>query len=203
MLKNHLTNRPVVVIPNAPQDLSDHLKKPIDLTEPPRNLIYMGSFMRYKNVEALIAGMEFLPEYTLHLLSRITPKRKAELTARIPKGAKVVFHSGVSDEKYAQLLADRAIMVSGSRDEGYGLPLVEALKLGVPAVVSDLPIFHEVAGDGALYFPCNNPQMFAEEVKTLDDQAVREYVVENGTAHIEQFNWKQSAQTLLDAAHKL
>src|SRR5690606_6844919 len=127
ILATRLTKRPVTVVPNAAQDLSRYLDQPGDLSKRPKNLVYMGSFMRYKNVEALIAGMEFLPGYTLHLLSRITPKRKLELQKCIPKDAKVVFHGGVSDEEYAQVLADRALLVSASRDEGYGLPLAEAL----------------------------------------------------------------------------
>ncbi len=198
-----LTKHPIVVVPNAPQNLATYLDKPVSLAEKPKNLVYMGSFMRYKNVEALIAGMEFLPGRTLHLLSRISPKRKAELIKCIPKGANVVFHGGVTDEQYAKLLADRAILVSASRDEGYGLPLAEALELGVPAVVSDLPIFHEVGGDGALYFGANKPREFADRVLELDDKTHRKQVAEAGIKHIAQFNWNTSAQTLLNAIYTL
>src|SRR5690606_17038961 len=169
----------------------------------PKNLVYMGSFMRYKNVEALIAGMEFLPGYTLHLLSRITPKRKLELQKCIPKDAKVVFHGGVSDEEYAQVLADRAVLVSASRDEGYGLPLAEALTLGVPAVASDLEIHQEVAGEGALYFPPNHPQMFAEQVKKLEDKNLRLQLASAGSKHIRQYSWEKSAAALKSLADDL
>lgn len=79
ILDAHLTKRPVVVVPNAPRDLSKFLHEKPTVAKKPTNLVYMGSFMRYKNVEALIAGMEYLPGRTLHLLSKITPKRKAEL----------------------------------------------------------------------------------------------------------------------------
>src|SRR5690606_38135434 len=149
-------------------------------------------FMKYKNGEALIAGMEFLPGYTLHLLSRISPSRKTELQKCIPKGANVIFHGGVSDEEYAQVLADNAALVSASRDEGYGLPLADALKMGVPAVVSDLEIHHEVASEGALYFPPNHPQMFAEQVKKLDDKDLRQYLSSEGKEHINKFSWEES-----------
>lgn len=198
-----LTKRPVIVVPNAPQDLGVYLKTPLEVTKSPKNLIYMGSFMRYKNVEALIAGMEFLPGRTLHLLSRITPKRKAELLKVSPKGAKIVFHGGVTDETYAKLLADNAAMVSASRDEGYGLPLAEALALGVPAIVSDLPIFREVAGEGALYFPPNCPQDFANRIQMLDDLALIKDLTKAGKDHVAQYNWHTSAQILFDAIKTL
>lgn len=198
-----LTKRPIIVTPNAPQRLDRYLDAPVDLSAPPRNLIYMGAFIGYKNVETLILGMADLPEHTLHLLSRITTKRKAELEALVPAGARVVFHGGVSDERYAQLLADDALLVTASLDEGYGLPIAEALTLGVPAVVSDLPIFHEVADGGARYFAATNPAAFAREVRALDDADERRRVSAAGLAHSATFSWADSARVLLTAATEL
>ena len=171
ILAARLTKRPVIVVPNAPNDLRALL--PADADAPAgtgRNLIYMGSFMPYKNVETLIRGMAHLPGRTLHLLSRIQPARKSELAELARENgatAQVKFHEGVSDEEYARLLADDAVLVTASLDEGYGLPLAEALALGTPAVVSDLEIFHEVAGPGARYFAAQDAEGFAREVDTL------------------------------------
>lgn len=64
---------------------------------------------------------------------------------------------------------------------GYGLPIAEALELGVPAVVSDLEIFREVAGDGALFVPATDAHAFADAVQTLDDANVRDRVVDAGS----------------------
>jgi glycosyltransferase involved in cell wall biosynthesis len=200
----HLTRRSITVVPNAPQKLSQLLKAPVKIAaDGPKNLIYMGSFMSYKNVETLIKAMEWLPGYTLHLLSRISPKRKANLTKLIPKAAHVVFHGGVSDEQYVTLLADNAALVSASLDEGYGLPVAEALSLGVPAVVSNMPIFHEVAGDGALYASPRDPRDFAQKIKLLSDVKQREKLIANGQKHIAQFSWDTSAKTLLKLAESL
>lgn len=203
IISARLTKRPVIVVPNAPQQLRRFLKQDVALKKSPQNLVYMGSFMRYKNVEALIAGMEFLPGRTLHLLSRVSPGRKAELQRGIPKSAKVVFHSGVSDEEYAKILAHDAVLVSASRDEGYGLPLAEATALGVPAVVSNLAIHHEVADGGALYFGPNQPQEFAERVKELDSLATVKKLAGAGKKHIQQFDWSTSASVLLEGVKRL
>ena len=127
----------------------------------------------------------------------------ADYRALIPKDAKVVFHGGVSDEEYAKILANDAIMVSASRDEGFGLPLAEALGLGVPAVVSDLPIFHEVAGEGALYFKTNDPKDFADKILQLDDATIRKQLATIGKQHIASFNWENSAKTLLKVIQKI
>lgn len=200
----HLTKRPVVVIPNAPQRLQELLPGDVSVTAagPATNLIYMGSFMPYKNVETLVRAMRLLPGRTLHLLSRISPERQAELEA-LAEGGTLRFHHGVSDAAYAAMLADRAVLVSMSLDEGYGLPLAEALELGVPAVVSDLEIFHEVAGDGALYVDPHDPAAVAAAVMRLDEPGVREGLVAAGTVHIAQFEWTHSADILLRTAASL
>lgn len=192
-----LTKRPVVVIPNAPQQLEAMLPEGIEVVPGTQNLVYMGSFMPYKNVETLVRAMASLPGRTLHLLSRISPARRAELEALAPAGASLVFHGGVTDAEYAALLADRAVLVSASLDEGYGLPLAEALALGVPAVVTDMPIFREVAGDGARYAPGTDAEAFASAVHALDDPAEYARTVAAGAAHISRFSWARSAGILL------
>lgn len=197
-----LTSRPVVVIPNAPQRLAELLPADSEVTPGTRNLVYMGSFMPYKNVEALVRALRVMPGRRLHLLSRISPERQAQLSS-LAAGADVVFHDGVSDAEYAALLADDAVLVSASRDEGYGLPVAEALALGVPAVVTDMPIFREVAGAGAVYIDPDDPLSIAAGVAALDDPHRMAQHVAEGTAHIARFSWAGSATRLLDAVAEL
>ena len=203
ILDAKLTKRPVFVIPNAPESLAKLLdNQPINSSNP-TNLVYMGSFMPYKNVECLIKGMTQLPGYTLHLLSRIKPDRRAALEALAPAGANIVFHNGVSDKEYAELLANNALLVSASLDEGYGLPLAESLEMGVPAVVSELEIFHEVAGDGALYFDPQQPEQFADAVLSATRPETYRQLSQAGKAHIGRFTWQQSAMILKETIERL
>jgi glycosyltransferase involved in cell wall biosynthesis len=197
-----LTKRPIIVVPNAPQKLTEYVDN-IHIDKKPRNLIYMGSFMPYKNVETLVKGMKYLPYYTLHLLSKIKPSRQAELEKLTPKGAKVVFHNGTTDEDYAKLLANGGVLVTASFDEGYGLPLAESLVLGVPVVVSDIDVFHEVADGGGLYFEPHDPKEFAERVKELDDDKLRQRLSTRGKTHIDTYSWHDSARQLLNAINLL
>lgn len=203
ILDAKLTKRPLIVVPNASRDLSPLVKKPITIESSPKHLIYMGAFIPYKNAETLIRGMQWLPGRTLHLLSKIGAKRKAQLEKLIPEGANVIFHGGVSDEEYANLLADRAVLVSASKAEGYGLPVAEAQGMGVPAVVSDLEIFREVGGSGALYFDPDNPMDFAAKVLKLDDPALMKKLSEEGKKQVQKFSWDKSAGTLLTAIKNL
>jgi glycosyltransferase involved in cell wall biosynthesis len=197
-----LTKRPIIVVSNAPQNLDELIdKKPTGAK--PKNLIYMGSLMEYKNPETLIRGMQYLPEHTLHILSKSSPARLAALKTMVPRKAKVIFYDGVSDKQYAELLAHEAALVSASLDEGFGVPAVEALSIGVPAVLSDIPVFHEVADGGALYFAPNDPKDFADKVLQLDDDITRKRIIEQGKKHAATFDWNVSAQTLLNAINSL
>ena len=200
MAKYQLTRRPVRIISNAPQP-AQKPRSPEAGAKP--CLVYMGSFMPYKNVETMVAGMAGLPGFTLHLLSRITPQRRAELEKIIPPGAKVEFHNGVTDEEYATFLETATALVSLSRAEGYGLPLVEAMALGTPVIASDIPIFREVGGDAASYVDPASPQQFADAVKELDDRERWEEISRRSVARAREFSWEESARQLVDVAHDI
>lgn len=200
-----LTKRPLIVVSNAARDLSPLLQSPVTQHDsPPKNLVFMGTLLPYKNAETLIAMMRFLPGRRLHLCSKVSPTRKFELESLMPEGADVVFHNGVSDEQYAALLADDAIMVSASRAEGFGLPLAEALKLGVPCVVSDRPFFREIAGDeSAVFADPNDPENFARGVQSLNERSVRDERTKNGIEAVDRFSWVESAKVLLNTCQRI
>jgi glycosyltransferase involved in cell wall biosynthesis len=200
MAKYRLTRRPVRIISNAPQPAQDP-RDPAAGAD--HSLVYMGSFMPYKNVETMVAGMSGLPDFTLHLLSRITPERRAELEIMVPTGAKVVFHNGVTDDEYAVLLKRATALVSLSRAEGYGLPLVEAMSLGTPVIASDIPIFREVGGDAASYVDPGSATDFAAAVVKLRDDHHWQDVSRRSVARAAEFSWDESARQLVDVAHDI
>ena len=167
-------------------------------------LVYMGSFMPYKNVETLIKGMALLPNLELHLLSRIRPQRQAELAARVDQsGGRVVWHNGVSDAEYHELLDQSLALVTASFDEGFGIPIVEAQSRGIPVVVSDIEIFHEIAGAESAYFDPNQATAFAAAVKTLQDEQVWQAARGSALKNSERFSWTKSAEALLQLIERL
>ncbi|WP_425861781.1 glycosyltransferase family 4 protein [Arthrobacter sp. TWP1-1] len=200
MRKHTLTKRPIKIIGNAPQ--GDRMPRD-PAGEPEKSLTYMGSFMPYKNVETLIRGMAGLPDFTLNLLSRITPERRAELEALVPSGATVVFHNGVTDAEYDELLLRTTALVTLSKAEGYGLPLVEAMALGTPVVVADTDIFREVGGTAAHYVPADSPTEFAAAVRGLADRAKWAASSTASVAQAATFAWDASARELLAMAREL
>jgi len=194
--RHRLTRRPVSVVPNA----ADAVAQPDGLaarTEPAaKRLIYMGSFMPYKNVDTLVRAAAALPGYELHLLSRVSDDERARLSALAPQAA-LVFHNGVSDDEYVALLAGATALVSTSLDEGFGIPLVEAMGLGIPVVVSDIPIFREIGGDAASYVAPRDPDAVAAAVLALDLPG--EWARRSGLSLLQaaRFTWAGSAERLL------
>ena len=201
--EHHLTRRPVVVARNA-ADLPD---ASLVATDPEsqssaRSIVYMGSFMPYKNVETLARTAELLPEYTLHLLSRSTPADEARLRAAAP-GAALEFHRGVSDEEYHRLLRSCTALVTASLDEGFGIPLVESMGYGTPVVVSDIPVFQEIGGEAALYAPATDPAAFAARIRSLEDveEWKRRSALSREQAGV--FSWAASARAIAELAREL
>lgn len=196
-----LTKRPVSVIYNAAGSLNNDYEHAAPKQRPRvvQNLVYMGSFMDYKNVEVLINGMKHLPDYQLQLLSRITPARQEQLEALVdPDGGTVVFHNGVSENEYHDQLDKAVALVTGSQDEGFGIPLVESMSRGVPVVVSDIEIFREIGGKAAVFFDQNDPSAFAAAIKTLESNPRWMDRSALSVRRSEEFNWDKSAGALID-----
>lgn len=191
-----LTDRDLTVVRSAvrPPD-----EIPQRTTPTARTLVYMGSFMPYKNVEAIARALHELPGYTLHLLSRGSDQDQTRLEKIAPKNS-LVFHGGVTDEEYAAALASATALVSASRDEGFGIPLVEAQAAGTPIVVSDIPVFHEVGGDAALFFDPENPSTIATAVRRLEEPGEWAIRSQRGIEHAAEFTWAESARRLYDLA---
>jgi len=194
MRARRLTRRSITVVPNAadaPPCVGPRTR-PDDI-----ELVYMGSFMPYKGVETLVAALHRLPGARLHLLSSIGEADRARLVAEAPEGA-LVAHDGVTDDEYAALLEGATALVSASRDEGFGIPLVEAMGRGTPVVVSDIPIFREIGGETALYAPVGDAAAFAARVTELLEPGEWERRSVAGLVEAARFDWGRSAAILLE-----
>jgi glycosyltransferase involved in cell wall biosynthesis len=193
MLKHRMSRKPITTIwlgTDAP-DVPPRTTAPTS-----RELVYMGSYMPYKNVELLARGMHLLPGWTLHLMSRITDANRARIAALAPADS-IVFHNGASDEEYTATLARATALVTASREEGFGLPVVEGMAVGTPTVISDIPIFREIGGEQALYFDPDDPASFAAAVRRLEDPD--EWLRRSRLAkeHSAAFDWARGARQLL------
>lgn len=202
--KHRLTTREVSVVYNAAAHMHEQHQKGHVRPGGRQKLVYMGSFMDYKNVETLVTAMQLLPEYELHLLSRITDERKAELLSLAANSAnQLVFHNGVSEAQYLHQLDEAIALVTASQDEGFGIPVIEAMGRGCPAIVSDIEIFREIGAAAAVFFDQNSPESFAGSVRTIESKAAWKRASEASLAQAKKFNWEASADELLIAIKSL
>lgn len=194
MEQHRMTRNPMhVVLLGTEQPKS----KPKRTAPHKRTLVYMGSFMPYKNVDLLVRSMVHLPEYTLQLMSRVSPEEQNRLTALAPMGS-VTFFNGASDEQYEAALVEATALVTASRDEGFGLPVVEAMALGTPVLISDIPIFREIGGDAAVYFDPDSVESVVAGVRHLEDPAEWKRRSAASVSWAMRYNWPDAARQLLE-----
>lgn len=82
-----------------------------------------------------------------------------------------------------------------SWEEGFGLPILESLHYGTPVLASDIPVFHEIAGDRIGYFDPARPDSLAEWILRIEVEGLPERLRPDGSFRWP--TWKESAQELL------
>jgi glycosyltransferase involved in cell wall biosynthesis len=115
---------------------------------------------------------------------------RAELEAG---GATVLGH--LSGTELDAAYADALCLAAPSREEGFGFTPLEALAAGVPPVVSDLPVFAETLGDGALRVPVGDVDALADALLRIErEPELRTLLVEAGRARLRELTWERTAR---------
>lgn len=193
MVKYRMTRNPMHVVLLGTEQPSP---TPVRSAPESRDLVYMGSFMPYKNVDLLVRAMTRLPGYRLRLMSRISDAERARLTDLAPQGS-IEFLNGATDEQYEAALKAATALVSASRDEGFGLPVVEAQALGTPVLLSDTAIFREIGGEPAGFFDPDSVDSFVAAVRELESPGEWARRSAASTRWAARYNWPDAARQLL------
>jgi glycosyltransferase involved in cell wall biosynthesis len=130
----------------------------------------------------------------LHVVGLDEPHRASLRgeAARLGIGANVILDRYLSDQQLEQLMRSASALLFPSRHEGFGLPVLEAMRQGVPVVISPDRALQEVAGGHAAESTGWSPEEFAIAVRramVMNSAAV-------GAAHeyANQFTWRRSAE---------
>jgi glycosyltransferase involved in cell wall biosynthesis len=114
---------------------------------------------------------------------------------RIPDGAARLL-GRLSDHDLATVLHRATVLLAPSRDEGFGLPVLEGMAHGVPAVVSDIPALVEVGRDGVLPVPVGDPAaLAAATARLVTDDTLHARLATAGRARAADFSWAAAART--------
>jgi glycosyltransferase involved in cell wall biosynthesis len=118
-----------------------------------------------------------------------------ERLRRHPQGGRRLFWCDqASDSLLNELYRKAAVLLMASDGEGFGLPLVEAARQGLPIIARDLPVFQEIAGDNAFYFHGTDANALALALKEwLDLYRRGRHPRSEG---IQCLNWQESARQL-------
>jgi glycosyltransferase involved in cell wall biosynthesis len=101
----------------------------------------------------------------------------------------------IDDADLAVALSRATVLVMPSRSEGFGLPVLEAMAHGVPAVVTDVPALVEVAGPAGTAVPVDNPTALAAAVsRIVAEPALRDRLSEIGRERARHFSWIEAAR---------
>jgi glycosyltransferase involved in cell wall biosynthesis len=148
-------------------------------------------------VQAMPAIREATPDARLVMPGARTPYEEAlrQEAAELGLDDAVVFPGHVSDADLEGLYAAASAFAFPSLNEGFGLPLLEAMARDVPVVTSRVSALPEVAGDAALLVDPTSVEEIAQAVtRVLTDEGVRKRLVSAGRERPQAFTWERCAQ---------
>jgi len=166
--------------------------------------LYVGGFDPRKNLGVLVRALAALPAERRTPVALVGQGGEAAEDLRREAAAAGVerwlaFVGGVDDRALAALYAGAVAVVMPSWLEGFGLPVVEAMHMGTPAVVSTAGSLPEIAGDAALVFPPDDASALGEALWRLrSDGALREDLALHARARAPLYTWARAAEQTAD-----
>lgn len=107
--------------------------------------------------------------------------------------------TGADDADLAALYRGAAALVMPSRIEGFGLPVIEAMRSGTPVIAADIPSLREVGGDAPVYYPAGQIDALSEALHSIfNDQDLRRFKSQSGLSRADQFSWSAAAAQTMD-----
>ncbi len=154
----------ILVIHNADSGLERFPEKTVPQIPSPY-FLSVGMNNPRKNLSNLLAGFaHFRKSHPEHFLILTGNREWIEATSSEQPRGNVINLGFISEGELRFLYRNAAGLVYPSKDEGFGLPLIDAYRHGCPVFCSDIPVFREVMGGHARYFDPSSPQSLAEQL---------------------------------------
>tara|TARA_B100001248_G_scaffold53928_1_gene35470 strand:+ start:392 stop:1483 length:1092 start_codon:yes stop_codon:yes gene_type:complete len=180
---------------------SESFSVPKNYNNGKKYILHIGTFEKRKDLLTLIKGFKILKDelkvdYKLVLAGSTYINGDNKVLLKIQKYIKEnnlfssILMPGYIDKNKALYFYNNSLMyVFPSLDEGFGIPLIEALKLKVPVICSDIPIFREIADDSVLYFETKNEINLFERMKELiQSEELSNKLVLKGLERVKKYN---------------
>ncbi|MDP1569024.1 MAG: glycosyltransferase family 1 protein [Vicinamibacterales bacterium] len=171
-----------------------------------RIILFLGTLEPRKNVGTLLDAYERLVDRhpgapRLVLAGRVTPAAAAwvERAGRGRLTGRVDVRGYVSEAERRRLLAAAVVLVLPSHDEGFGIPVLEAMACEVPVVVSNRGALPEVAGDAGAIVEPEDVEAMADAMARLLDPAAAVPAIARGRVQAGRFTWAAAARAAYGA----
>jgi glycosyltransferase involved in cell wall biosynthesis len=172
-------------------------------------VLNVGAKKVHKNqlrlVQAMLAIRNTAPEARLVLAGARTAyeDKLREEAVRLGLGEAVVFPGYVDHAHLEGLYAAASVFVFPSLNEGFGLPVLEAMARGVPVVTSSVSSLPEVAGDAALLVdPTSVDALGKATARVLADESLRKRLIAAGQRRPNSFTWERTAEATVATWHR-
>jgi glycosyltransferase involved in cell wall biosynthesis len=159
-------------------------------------ILNVGAIQTRKNIARLVEAFEVVDKSWRLVLAGSAGYGSGDILARIaasPARERITVSGYVSPKELGAWYARAAIFALPSLDEGFGMPVLEAMAGGCPVVTSNRSALPEVAGDAALLV---NPQSTGELAQALRDltrnDALREDLARRGAERARLFSWEKA-----------
>ncbi|MGE3276303.1 MAG: glycosyltransferase family 4 protein [Vicinamibacterales bacterium] len=169
-------------------------------------ILFVGTVEARKNVGGLLAAYRLLVEERpdappLVIAGRVTDAAAGWVAdaTRPPLAGRVTFTGYVAPDERPSLYRDARLLVLPSHEEGFGLPVLEAMACGVPVVVSNRGALPEVAGTAARPVPPDDHPALAEAMRVLLDDQAAAAATRQGHAEAARYAWSRTAPAVFEA----
>lgn len=154
--------------------------------------LYAGSREPRKNLPNLLTAFNTLEDDVQMVLAG--PRDPVSVSQ-----ARVLETGYVTREELRALYQEALALVLVSLEEGFGLPLLEAMQAGVPVVASDLPAFREVGGDAYLKVDGRSTEEITAALRRIrEDENLRRQLAAAGRERAAGFTWEETARKTLE-----
>lgn len=169
--------------------------------------IFVGRVDPRKNIPGLIDAYLALPDgirskILLALVLSGNPTDLEDFRKRychLLEGNGIVYIRDVPQEDLYNLYSSALAFVFPTLDEGFGLPVLEAMQSGCPVIASDLSCIPEIAGEAAILVDPRNTSALSKSMKLLEESLVkRDEYMRRGLGRAACFSWTKAARETME-----
>jgi glycosyltransferase involved in cell wall biosynthesis len=192
--------REVLNVPPERVFVVHHGIRALALRSAPREriVLHVGAVQKRKNLARLVEAFEALPDSWRLVLAGSHGYGAPQILERIahsPARARIEMPGYVAPDDLGRWYSRAAIFAFPSLDEGFGMPVLEAMSAGVPVLASQGSALPEVAGDAALLVhPADTGALRKSLLELAENEQLRQRLTQRGLARAREFTWDRAAK---------